>query len=289
MKKITLVLFTLLTLLPLGAWADETVEGIIYSLNGSNATVTGFTDETKSSVTSIIIPNSITIGEAPGTNYDVTAIADEAFSGYTDVESISIGENVTSMGNNTLANCKELLTLTIKNSTLFESLSINFAQTQIPSGLTIVYKGLRYKHYGEWSGTNNYFAVGNGNNGKGYDQSTADGNLVVLEKICDINVTTIANNAFYGVGDSKTIQLPASITTISNTSFVNNKLSAFSIANANTNFSENGGVLFSKDGKELISFPTQKGNTYTIPNGVTTIGKDAFNNHQSLTSITIPE
>jgi len=288
MKKITLVLFTLLTLLPLGAWADETVDGIIYSLEGSNATVTGFTDGTKSSVTSIIIPNSITIGEAPGTNYDVTAIADEAFSGYTDVESISIGENVTSMGNNTLANCKELLTLTIKNSTLFESLSINFAQTQIPSGLTIVYKGLRYKHYGEWSGTNNYFAVGNGDNGKGYDQSTADGNLVVLEKICDINVTTIANNAFYGVGDSKTIQLPASITTISNTSFVNNKLSAFSIANANTNFSVNGGVLFSKDGKELISFPTQKGNTYTIPNGVTTIGKDAFNNHRLLTNITIP-
>ena len=124
MKKITLVLFTLLTLLPLGAWADETVDGIIYSLNGSNATVTGFTDETKTSVSSIIIPNSITIGEDPGTSYDVTAIADDAFSGYTDVESISIGENVTSMGNNTLANCKELLTLTIKNSSLFENLSI---------------------------------------------------------------------------------------------------------------------------------------------------------------------
>ncbi|MBQ8714833.1 MAG: leucine-rich repeat protein [Prevotella sp.] len=258
MKKITLVLFTLLTLLPLGAWADEVeIDGITYETSGTKATVITCAD-----ATTIIIPNEVSISE---TNYSITGIDKEAFK-----------------------NCGKLQTLTINNPDLLENLDIDFVGSKVLTPLTIICKGIKYKHNGQWSGATNFFAVGDGNNGSGYDSATADENLTVLETVCGISVTTIADKAFNNNGGNKSIYLPKSITTISNISFSENKLSAFSIDNANAHFSVKDDVLFDKDGKKLISFPSQKANSYTIPNGVTTIGKDAFNNHQSLTSITIP-
>ncbi len=258
MKKITLVLFTLLTLLPLSAWADEVeIDGITYETSGTKATVITCAD-----ATTIIIPNEVSISE---TNYSITGIDKEAFK-----------------------NCGKLQTLTINNPDLLENLDIDFVGSKVLTPLTIICKGIKYKHNGQWSGATNFFAVGDGNNGSGYDSATADENLIVLETVCGISVTTIADKAFNNNGGNKSIYLPKSITTISNISFSENKLSAFSIDNANAHFSVKYGVLFDKDGKKLISFPSQKANSYIIPNGVTTIGKDAFNNHQSLTSITIP-
>lgn len=171
-----------------------------------------------------------------------------------------------------------------------KDLDIDFVNSSVKPALTIIYKGIKYKHNGQWSGNTNYFAVGDGiSNGTGYDPSTADGNLEVLETVCGISVTTIADKAFNGAGESKTITLPKTITTITNTSFVNNQLSAFAVASGNTSFSVKNGVLFDKTGTTLISYPLKKsGTSYTIPEGVTTIGQDAFNSHQSLVSITIP-
>ena len=46
-------------------------------------------------------------------------------------------------------------------------------------------------------------------------------------------------------------------------------------------------VLFNKNKTTLIAYRAKKTN-YTIPNSVTTIGKSAFSNCRSLTSINIP-
>lgn len=56
----------------------------------------------------------------------------------------------------------------------------------------------------------------------------------------------------------------------------------------NQYFKSVGGVLFSKDGKILVRYPMGKQDVnYTIPEGVVTIGKDAFDNAK-IVSITIP-
>jgi len=48
------------------------------------------------------------------------------------------------------------------------------------------------------------------------------------------------------------------------------------------------GVLFNKSQTLLIQYPGGKAGSYTIPNGVTSIGSEAFSFCPSLTSVTIP-
>jgi hypothetical protein len=66
-------------------------------------------------------------------------------------------------------------------------------------------------------------------------------------------------------------------------------LAAISVSPENRQYQGRDGVLFTKDGKTLLKYPT--GNTrtaYTIPAGVTAIGKNAFSGRSGLTSVTIP-
>ena len=62
------------------------------------------------------------------------------------------------------------------------------------------------------------------------------------------------------------------------------------------------GVLFSKEGMQdfvfpprwndgvmLIRYPTGRKGDYTIPDGVTTVGFDAFSDCSALTGVTFPE
>ncbi|MDD4822481.1 MAG: leucine-rich repeat domain-containing protein [Bacteroidales bacterium] len=48
------------------------------------------------------------------------------------------------------------------------------------------------------------------------------------------------------------------------------------------------GILFSKDGKTLIAYPMGRSGDYTVPEGVTSINRDAFDKCTGLTSIIIP-
>ena len=58
----------------------------------------------------------------------------------------------------------------------------------------------------------------------------------------------------------------------------------------NPNFTSVNDVLFNKQKTKLIYYPTGKpSKKYRIPNGVKTIGHDAFLNCKSITSLTIPE
>jgi len=62
------------------------------------------------------------------------------------------------------------------------------------------------------------------------------------------------------------------------------------VAAENTTYKDEDGVLMSKDGTNLIKYPEGKTATsYTIPDGVTTIGDCAFENNTHLTAVTIPD
>jgi hypothetical protein len=66
-------------------------------------------------------------------------------------------------------------------------------------------------------------------------------------------------------------------------------LTAISVSSANRNYQDRDGILFTKDGTTLHTYPA--GNTqtvYVIPYGVISISWGAFSYCSSLTSITIP-
>ena len=284
MKKFTLVLFTLLTLLPLGSWAESiTIEGVKYQCYSDYAEVSGISY----SLGSVTILPEVTVEEV---TLKVTKFASGALNDCPNLKSLTIGENISNIPADMFKNCSGLQTLIFKNTKLnVQSLSLDFIQSQVNPALCIIVDGVKYYHKGEWSDANHYFAVGNGSNGSGFHAATASGNqLKVLAKVCKANVTTISNNAFYSVAAGYSISLPSSITTISNASFIRNMLKAINVDENNQTYKSKDGVLFSKDEKTLVSFPSKKGNTYSIPNGVTTIGGDAFNAHFEMTNVTIP-
>jgi len=57
----------------------------------------------------------------------------------------------------------------------------------------------------------------------------------------------------------------------------------------NPKYTSVNGILFSKDGKTLIAYPMGRSGEYTIPEGVTSIGANAFRGCSGLTSVSLPE
>jgi len=111
----------------------------------------------------------------------------------------------------------------------------------------------------------------------------------VTTVIIENSVTEISMQAFSWTSIA-TITIPASVTNIGDLAFSNcTNLTSITVAPANNNFSDIGGVLFNKDATELIKYPGGKARTrYTIPRSVTSIGRDSFA-YVNLTSVIIPK
>ena len=108
-------------------------------------------------------------------------------------------------------------------------------------------------------------------------------------------VTRIGDAAFkcgYFFSNSlKDITIPDSVTNIGNSVFDGcSLLENILVASGNPVYSDVDGVLFSRDAKVLYYYPEgKKAETYTIPDGVTCIGDEAFYWRTSLESVMIPD
>jgi hypothetical protein len=95
-----------------------TVDDITYTLSGSDATVTRATDYYPPTVN---IPNTITVDS---TVYNVTAIGDQAFLEQDGIESLTIGSNVLTIGNNAFSGCSSLSSFVVDTeNSAFSSLN----------------------------------------------------------------------------------------------------------------------------------------------------------------------
>ena len=87
------------------------------------------------------------------------------------------------------------------------------------------------------------------------------------------------------------IVIPDSVISIDRSAFSGcTSLTEITVSPDNKNYSSVDGVLFNKDGSELIVYP--KGNersAYTVPDGVTSISGSIFSGCTSLTEIVIPD
>ena len=105
------------------------------------------------------------------------------------------------------------------------------------------------------------------------------------------SITKIGSSAFQGCHYIEEIEIPESVVTIGDDAFGNmKKLESITVSTMNQNYKSIDGVLYSIDGKVLISFPKGKNiNKYDIPSGVETIKSYAFSGAQYITEITIPD
>jgi Lhr-like helicase len=84
-----------------------------YKVTGTSSVA--FNGIVSTKTTKVTIPKTVKYG---GKTFKVTSIADNALKNKTKVTSVSIGENVTTIGKNAFYDCKKLKTITIKTTKL---------------------------------------------------------------------------------------------------------------------------------------------------------------------------
>ncbi len=245
------------------------------SLNGYTVTSIGdYAFYYCRSLPSIVIPDSVTsIGGSafPGCSGltsitipdDVTSIGDRAFEGCSGLTSIELPDRVTFIGNQAFSWCTNLTSITICDGVTsigdaaFSGCS-SLKSITIPEGVTFI---------------------------EGY---TFSGCTNLTSVILPDSVTSISDTAFQNCSRLASITIPDNLTSIGVQTFSSCKDLQFTVSPNNERYSSNSGALLNKDGTILIRGP---GNTshYSIPERVTSIGDNAFQNCTSLTSITIPE
>ena len=104
------------------------------------------------------------------------------------------------------------------------------------------------------------------------------------------SVTGIGSFAFASCHSLTGITLPSELTTLGSNPFGNcNLLTSITIPETNASFRSVGGVLFNKACTEILSVPSGKSGSYSIPESVTGIGSNAFAGCKNLTDVIIPE
>jgi len=104
-------------------------------------------------------------------------------------------------------------------------------------------------------------------------------------------VTSIGYMAFYWCPGLTEITIPSSVTSIGDLAFLEcTGLTEINVDTNNPNYSSDNGVLYNKDKTTLIKYLEGKtGDSFTIPDSVTSIGDYAFEMCRSLTSVNIPD
>jgi hypothetical protein len=273
---------------------SATINGINYSLSGSNATVTE-TTAGAANTTTVTIPSTVTY---LGTTYNVTAIGASAFQSYTKLTSITIPNSVTSIGANAFVRCSSLASITIPNSVTTIGTSAfygcsSLTSITIPNSVTSIGTSV-------FEGCSSLAIVSIGNSVLTIDDYAFYGcsslaSITIPNSVLTIgiqvfvncsslaivsignSVLTIGDYAFYGCSSLASITIPNSVTTINYGLFYGcSKLASVTIGSSVTSIGTNAFYNCSS----LASI--------TIPNSVTTIGTSAFFYCSSLASITIP-
>ena len=311
MKKI--LLSTLLLALPLLASAydievanDDVMIYYNFINNRTELEVTYMNeDDFKSYSGDVNIPEEVTYDGNP---LKVTSIGDQAFRYCTDLTSVTIPNSVTTIGDHAFYNCKGLTSVTIPNNvTTIGAYAFSgcegLTSVTIPNGVTTIGESAFSGCEGLTSVT-----IGNSVTSIGKDAFSFCNSLTSVT--IPNSVTTIGEYAFWNCKGLASVTIPNSVTTIGGSAFsICPNLTSVTIPNSVTSIGE--GAFNSCTG--LTSIKVESGNTVydsrndcnaiiekatntliqgckttVIPNSVTTIGKQAFYMHRSLTSVTIP-
>ncbi|MBQ2081845.1 MAG: leucine-rich repeat domain-containing protein [Treponema sp.] len=101
-------------------------------------------------------------------------------------------------------------------------------------------------------------------------------------------VKEIQQFAFLGCRSLKSLSLSKSFMSLDKNVFEDcPSLSAITVAPENRSFKSSGGILTTADGKKLLAWPSATG-TIKIPDGITRIEDNAFQNQDAIKSVTLP-
>ena len=195
----------------------------------------------------------------------LTKIESDAFLDCKRLTAVSIPSSVTSIDDHAFAGCTALTSLTIPEGvsqiggSAFSGCS-KLTKVSVPGSVTSI----------------GIYAFG---------ECTALTSLTISE-----GVSKIGDSAFSGCSKLTKVSIPSSVTSMTGAAFAHcSGLTAIEINNKNPDFINKGKMVFSKDLKTLVWFPSQETGSVHIPVGVTAIGNGAFTDCSGLTEVVIPE
>ncbi len=98
----------------------------------------------------------------------------------------------------------------------------------------------------------------------------------------------IDNNAFFSCFKITSVVLPQTLQKVNGAFSQLSSLEKITVSSSNTYFTTSKGVLYSKDKKTIISVPCATKGTYSVLNGVLTIGQYAFANCEDISGVLLP-
>ena len=252
-------------------------DGVVYEIDNGEAIVRDWLGD----------PTSLQIS-ANVAGCPVTTIGDRAFYSCTSLVSITIPDSVTSIGEGAFRYCDSLTDVYYAGSEADRAnIAIGLNNNSLLDA-TWHYSGIT----GDctWALENGHLTISG--NGKMEDYSYDDllpWGWAITSVTIEDGVTSIGEYAFAYCEILESVTIPSSVTSIGSNAFSNcNALITIDVAENNSNYSSQDGVLFDKNKTTLIQFPGSKSGEYTIPDSVTSIGNAAFFYCDSLTSVTIP-
>ena len=303
MKKL-FSLFLALFASVIAIYASTKVDGIWYHFYGDGTAYVGYRgsysgeydNEYSGSVT---IPETVTY---KGTTYSVIRISNEAFKGCSSLKSVTIGNNVKSIGEGAFWDCTSLTSVTIGSSVTSIGLDA-FRNTGI------------YNDNSNWENRVLYIDnclikaktdISGAYTIKDNTRSIANDAFWNCESLTSItipnSVTSIGEMAFTGCSSLTSIAIPNSVTSIGRWAFGDcSSLTSVTIGSGVTSIEEKAfyntgiyndesnwknGVLYIDN--YLIAAKTDISGAYTIKDNTRLIAEYAFSDCSALTSITIP-
>lgn len=196
---------------------------------------------------------------------DTSEIAPYAFTFNTSLASVTIPDSVTKVGKSAFRYCSSLQNITIPSG----SSAIEEDTFSECTSLKNIIIPETVKTIGFWA----------------FSGCTSLTSAIISE-----GVQIIRTGAFSGCTSIKSIFLPESLEIIESQTFeLCSSLIQIDVDEKNTSYSSTNGILFNKDKTILIQYPLgRKDKTYTIPNGVASLGEYSFAECKTLTIIDIP-
>ncbi len=219
-----------------------------------------------------------------------------------EIKSVSIGDGVTSVCNYAFYDCANLAEISIA-ATVTQIGTLAFAQSPSITAFSVDSENPNYSSdiYGVLFDKNftQLIQYPSGNNQANYEVPASvtavyEDSFRFAKNITGVSLPdgleSIGEEAFYGSGLTS-VTIPSCVTSIGKNAFGwCPSLKSISVNTDNPNYSSDEyGVLFNKSKTELIKYPNNCVQTdYIIPDGVTTIADDAFENCYKLSYVTIP-
>ena len=268
----------------------------------------GWGDETPVGLVSVTIPDTVTsIGNQAFSACNrlvsvaipdsVISIGNSAFHGCRSLTSVEVPDSVTSIGYYAFARCTGMTSVTISagitsitvglfsNCTALESVIIPHGVTSI--GDEAFSCGESWEEGGPPAGLaaisipDSVTRIGN----SAFRGCNRLASLSISERVISIGQT-----AFLNCSSLTSINIPASVTSIGVFAFSGcSSLASISVATSNPSYCSSDGALYDKPQTLLIQCPAGMRGAYVIPEGVTSIGDQAFSHCSGLNAVTIPD